>query len=612
MRSHPRPHWFLVRPDNTITPLIAVDELPPDVRIAGVPAVMSLVDTKSMESVGVRERSTGTYAIELATSSSNVNDSEEQPRTSDTSESDSLSKESAAASKCVSSQAADDEAKNMPIDPQSNKLVQFPDSDGSQQPQQPTETTARGDLPVESQSEELVQSSDLDGCQQGHQSTETTSKHYKDEETANVEKWRQDVETPNETQAKIDAVLAANQSAGEEDKTKMKDENPRAARAKAGLVPGKKVYCSHWIRNGDCDFMQQGCLYKHEMPDNDTLRAIGIRAMPSWYIAAHPAKAREQGWGTGKLPPPYLRTGRPSPVSLPAPNFGPVRMSLQARPSSFQPPQSFGIHARNGSSFLHPAASPPFPRIQELTDQQYQQWQHSSRAHPNELQIVQKPYRSPGYNTRPFPAPAPSSVPIMSQTEPEPIWQPRQSKLTKGPTGSEEHPTANHGQVGAETSELIPAAMKVESSDYIGFVPLKPSSRPEPQLPDPSVRQRKLSLSSDLFDLAPTVIPPPPRKLFSRTDRQNPVPKPTVPEPIGKPRSPVQNVVERSGPYEETEANGNQVQAQKDHIKTGRRNNGSKDKDKKLAWNAPERMTKAKRTVKHRGPPSELLLDYGV
>lgn len=79
----------------------------------------------------------------------------------------------------------------------------------------------------------------------------------------------------------------------------MKDEHPRAEREKAGLVPGKKVYCSHWIRTGECDFLQQGCLYKHEMPDDATLKAIGIRVLPVWYIAAHPEKARERGFGRG-------------------------------------------------------------------------------------------------------------------------------------------------------------------------------------------------------------------------------------------------------------------------------------------------------------------------
>lgn len=47
--------------------------------------------------------------------------------------------------------------------------------------------------------------------------------------------------------------------------------------------PGDKVYCTHWIRHGECDYMQQGCRYKHEMPDKETLASIGFRVEPRWW-----------------------------------------------------------------------------------------------------------------------------------------------------------------------------------------------------------------------------------------------------------------------------------------------------------------------------------------
>ncbi|KAF2643614.1 hypothetical protein P280DRAFT_547737 [Massarina eburnea CBS 473.64] len=47
--------------------------------------------------------------------------------------------------------------------------------------------------------------------------------------------------------------------------------------------PSKKVYCSHWIRTGECDFMAQGCKYKHVMPPIDVLRDIGLPSEPRWY-----------------------------------------------------------------------------------------------------------------------------------------------------------------------------------------------------------------------------------------------------------------------------------------------------------------------------------------
>ncbi|KAL6721373.1 hypothetical protein ACLMJK_000476 [Lecanora helva] len=46
---------------------------------------------------------------------------------------------------------------------------------------------------------------------------------------------------------------------------------------------GKKVYCTYWIRTGNCNYMQEGCKYKHEIPpDDDTRLAIGVRTYPTW------------------------------------------------------------------------------------------------------------------------------------------------------------------------------------------------------------------------------------------------------------------------------------------------------------------------------------------
>lgn len=58
-------------------------------------------------------------------------------------------------------------------------------------------------------------------------------------------------------------------------------------------VKGKKVYCSHWMSTGECDYAQQGCLYKHEMPlDVRLLETLGLQDIPKWYREKH---------GIGKL-----------------------------------------------------------------------------------------------------------------------------------------------------------------------------------------------------------------------------------------------------------------------------------------------------------------------
>lgn len=338
--------------------------------------------------------------------------------------------------------------------------------------------------------------------------------------------------------------------------------------------------------------MQQGCLYKHEMPDNDTLRAIGIRAMPSWYIVAHPEKARERGWGSGKAPS-SSRTWRPTSVSIPPPAFGPVRLPVQAYSQSFQPPLSFGSSARIGSTFFPPPASPAFPRVQELTDQQYQQWQRSAGNRTSELQVAPKVYRSPGYKTYPFPAPAPVSASSTgtSHAKPEPVWAPRQSKLTKGLTSLEEDPTPTQAVTNS------------------GFAPLKPLRAHGFPLPASSARQQGPGISSELFDLAPTVNAKAPRQMFSSAGREDQMTESKAVEPIAKERSPVREMPNKMGGHEVTGPDVYQVDADK---QPERRWNSSEDREKRLAWSPPKGKSKVKRAVKAGGPSSELLLDYEV
>lgn len=54
------------------------------------------------------------------------------------------------------------------------------------------------------------------------------------------------------------------------------------------LVRGKKIYCTHWMSTGECDYAQQGCLYKHEMPlDIEILNFLGYQDIPKWYREQH-------------------------------------------------------------------------------------------------------------------------------------------------------------------------------------------------------------------------------------------------------------------------------------------------------------------------------------
>ncbi len=69
----PRPHHFITRGDGSITPLIAVDELPDSIRIVGVPAIISRATTLNMMDLGVQARSQTKYIVEMPEDSGSNN-----------------------------------------------------------------------------------------------------------------------------------------------------------------------------------------------------------------------------------------------------------------------------------------------------------------------------------------------------------------------------------------------------------------------------------------------------------------------------------------------------------------------------------------------------------
>lgn len=71
----------------------------------------------------------------------------------------------------------------------------------------------------------------------------------------------------------------------------------------SGVKPdaSKKEYCTHWISRGECAFMAQGCLYKHEMPPLEKLREIGFKNEPRWWKEKNAIQARGSTWMQRRL-----------------------------------------------------------------------------------------------------------------------------------------------------------------------------------------------------------------------------------------------------------------------------------------------------------------------
>ncbi|KAF2674615.1 hypothetical protein BT63DRAFT_15626 [Microthyrium microscopicum] len=54
----------------------------------------------------------------------------------------------------------------------------------------------------------------------------------------------------------------------------------------SGVLPNpkSKVWCTHYLRHGECDYIQQGCIYKHDMPELAVLKDItGLKTYPQWW-----------------------------------------------------------------------------------------------------------------------------------------------------------------------------------------------------------------------------------------------------------------------------------------------------------------------------------------
>lgn len=237
MSSSPRPQYFVAREDGTLTPLIAVDELPETVQIAGVPATLSPAGTMNMTSLGLKERSTQRYTVSYLGA--------------------------AGPSATPSETTVSAEETDRPI-----AEIVAP----------ATDATKKGGR---------LRLAGMENWRQGVKKDvahESEGNGLKDEE----------VKSPDTSEEVHEGIKGAGEeSKSPEQSPKTGDAIPSlAGGAGAGTkgTLGRKMYCTHWIRWGECDYTQQGCLYKHEMPDEDKLHEIGIATYPRWYRIAHPEK----------------------------------------------------------------------------------------------------------------------------------------------------------------------------------------------------------------------------------------------------------------------------------------------------------------------------------
>lgn len=216
-----KPQFFVCRPNGNQIPLIAMDELPTNVVVHGVPRVLTARDTVGMVSIGEHPGRHSHYSVDFAGSG---------------------------------------------------------DSDFEYQPDRSPKPAATANAPDKS----LLRSKYADAGLTMHNGYPAPPLAFGIEEQrggATVNQIRE-----RTTSKDIDNKAVAT----EPDVPKFLRWSSRKPLLQSHTgqrhnIRGK-VYCSFWLRKGECDYAQQGCMYKHEMPTSlETLRQCGHTDIPRWY-----------------------------------------------------------------------------------------------------------------------------------------------------------------------------------------------------------------------------------------------------------------------------------------------------------------------------------------
>lgn len=419
------------------------------------------------------------------------------------------------------------------------------------------------------------------------------------------------------------------------------------------------------------------------MPDENTLKAIGIRTLPAWYVAAHPQKARERGFGKVNASGSRLWGARRN--HFPATTFTPSQMPFRRQPPVFDQSPAVGFPGKLSATFFAAPAGfssnftpppigshfdqhPVLNRVQELPDQSYPQYHSSARGHGKELQIMRKPPKpkTPGYNTFAFQLPPLPSSPDSAtapavekpQTKHAPVWGPRPSKLAKGFAHRTQNPKSTRNEDDAAAQGLVPAASNLSqdinnlhvsapsasngqitkstaepnSSHYpslsqsavhcatldapsnsrspainSSFPSLIPSPPPEAKAVTQPSHDRKASICSDLFALAPKTPSPPHRRLFVSPGGERYVTAAEEPQAVSR-ESPELKKGVASSRYQERPQKSSHKGRQPARTKADCLKN-LLDCDRKQRGVSPEKAPRKKRAVKEHAQKNELLVE---
>ncbi|KAK1055711.1 hypothetical protein LTR74_015486 [Friedmanniomyces endolithicus] len=273
--AQPRLLYFISRDTGIMVPLIPADELPFNVRLAGVPRVLRMEDMLGMHHVGMVAYTGMTYALERdihtgvkmledpAAAMQAMQRSMSQPPPVDPTRSHLRSQSGTP----ITYLAPDAHARHALAHSAAYNSAAYASNSARPVSAHETATTWRSSFNPTSTPVRILSTRALP--------TTTTTPSTATPPANNP---------PDPTQSIIDAILATTSGAQEASRLNY---IPKSAlpTPPSGTLPDaeKKEFCTHWIRTGECDYTQQGCMYKHEMPEKATLERIGFRGLPRWW-----------------------------------------------------------------------------------------------------------------------------------------------------------------------------------------------------------------------------------------------------------------------------------------------------------------------------------------
>ena len=281
--------------------------------------------------------------------------------------------------------------------------------------------------------------------------------------------------------------------------------------------PSKKEYCTHWIRTNSCDFIQQGCKYKHEMPDPKKLKQLGFAETPKWYRDKMAISAGASSWL------------RPRATT----DNNDRQLSVEPAASRALRPSILGL--RRGQSRLAemPGSSPPradqspveLPNLIDLDDCSME-----TVSLPPSLSISSPPNSPPLINEKVIEQPPEQVTTTLASS----LRQERSNfeKLTKDPTGADTT-ASNQALVRQKSGDIVSGADAIPTKSIVDSSTMIPSRSMSSGLTDGAKASRTSGISKSSAAVGPGGKSD--SKSSKPQQRRNPRPRKLAEQPAASP-----------------------------------------------------------------------------